>query len=163
MRGDGIVCLVTWARNADQSKKPFRLLNVLVLLRPLQRCHLKKLLPTCTKLCCNEMPDEQGDSHKSECRGGTCISSYGHKMKKPISNFFQSCLILTENSRDDSPVPAIPSSHPVTHRQLKSHRQEAEMDVVSVSFSCNDQLTWSQLHSPPPSFLPVEALRVRTH
>lgn len=31
-------------------------------------------------------------------------------------------------------MPAIPSSYPATHRQLRSHRQETEMDVVSVHF-----------------------------
>ena len=93
------------------------------------------------KLYYNEMPDEQRDgnhltdSQESERGGGTYISSHGNKMKKSISNFFQSCLVLTDNSRDDSQDPTIPSSHPVTHRQ------EAEMDVVSASFSCNDPFT----------------------
>lgn len=104
------------------------------------------------------MPEEQRDGNylttdrqESESGGGTYISSYGTKMKKYSANFFQSCLVLAENSRDDSRVPTIPSSHPVTHRQLKNHRQESEMDVVSVSFSCNDHFTWSQLHFPPSS------------
>lgn len=110
------------------------------------------------KLYYNEMPEEQRDGNylttdrqESERRGGTYISSYSTKMKKGIANFFQSCLVLTENSRGDSRVPTLPSSHPVIHRQLKNDRQEAEMDVVSVSFSCNDHFKWSQLHFPPSS------------
>jgi len=93
------------------------------------------------------MPDEQPDgnrlteSQESEHRGGTYISSYSNKLRKHISNFFLSCLFLTESSRDDSQVPAIPSSLPVAHRQPKSYRQVAEMDVVSASFSCNDHFT----------------------
>lgn len=125
---------------SPKEASPKEITSHLLFFLPIQSCTIMKC-QTSSEVATTS-PIARSQSTEEELTSALTATRW----KRDIPNFLQSCLISPENSRDDSRVPAIPSSHPVAHGQLKSHRQATGMDMVSVSSSCSDHFTWAQLH-----------------